>query len=51
MRIVVALLAIICVLVWLGFELRAKDRALSNVLYAFAVLFALLLSGAFWGWY
>ena len=48
MRIVVILLALSIVLGWLGFETRAKDRALSNVLWFFSAVFALALVGAFY---
>lgn len=51
MRVIVTLLALIAVLGWGGFEMRAKDRPLSNVLYGFAALFAVMLAGAFFGWY
>ena len=51
MRIVYALIAVSLVLGWLGFELRSRDRPLSNVLYGFAILFLLVLLGALFGWY
>ena len=51
MRIVFVLLGIIIVLGWLGFETRARDRAVSNVLYGFCAVFTVLLIGAFFGWY
>ncbi|MCP5149545.1 MAG: hypothetical protein H6982_02260 [Chromatiales bacterium] len=51
MRVVVMLLALIAVLSWLGYETRARDRALSNVLWAFAVAFAVALGAAFFGYY
>ena len=49
MRIVVTLLVIIAVLAWAGFEMRARDRGISNVLFGFSGLFALMLLGAFFG--
>ena len=51
MRVIVTLLALIAVLTWLGFELRAKDKAWSNVLFGFSVILTLVLLGAFFGWY
>ena len=51
MRAVFILLASSVVLVWLGYEMRGKHRAVSNVLYAFGGLFAIILLGAFLDWY
>ena len=47
MRAVFILLALSLVLGWLGYEMRGRDRAVSNVLFAFAGLFAIILLGAF----
>ena len=47
MRILFILLALVIVLAWLGFEVRSRDRAVSNVLYGFSALFAVILLGAF----
>lgn len=47
MRAVFILLALSLVLGWLGYEMRGKDRAVSNVLFGFAGLFAIILIGAF----
>lgn len=35
-------------LAWFGYRTRPKDRALSNVLWFFSVVFALGLIGAFY---
>lgn len=51
MRVIFFLLGLIIVLGWLGVELRSRDKALSNVLLTFSGLFAVLLIGAFFGWY
>ena len=51
MRIVYLLLGLSLVLGWLGFELRPRDRALSNVLYGFAGLFLFVVTGALFEWY
>jgi hypothetical protein len=46
-RAVFILLALSIILAWLGYEMRGRDRALSNVLFVFAGLFAAILIGAF----
>lgn len=51
MRALFILLALSLVLAWLGYELRGKYRAVSNVLFAFAGLFAVILLGAFLDWH
>lgn len=51
MRAVFILLALSLVLAWLGYEMREKYRAVSNVLFAFSGLFAFILIGAFLDWY
>ena len=48
---VFALLGVSLVLAWLGYELRGRDRAVSNVLFAFAGFCAIVLLGAFLDWY
>lgn len=45
------LLALSLVLGWLGYETRAKARAVSHVLFGFAAFFAFVLLGAFLDWY
>lgn len=47
MRALVVLLAAIAVLTWLGIELREKSPAISQVLFGFAALFAVVLAAAF----
>lgn len=49
MRILVTLLVIIAVLAWAGFEMRRRDLGVSNVLFGFAGVFALMLLGVFFG--
>ena len=51
MRALFILLALSLVLAWLGYEMRGKYRAVSNVLFAFAALFAIILIGAFLDWH
>ena len=51
MRAVFILLALSIVLAWLGYETRGKNRALSNVFFVFAGLFAAILIGAFLDWH
>ena len=46
MRVIVFLVGLIVALVWIGLEIRSKNRPASNVIYAFAVLFTVLLIGA-----
>ena len=47
MRALFILFALSLVLGWLGYEMRGKHRAVSNVLFGFAGLFAIILIGAF----
>ena len=49
MRIVFTLLAIIAILTLVAVPLRRRDRAVSNVLLAFAGVFAVMLVAAFLG--
>ena len=49
MRIVFTLLAIIVILTLIAVSLRSRDRAVSNVLLAFAGVFAVMLVAAFFG--
>ena len=49
MRIVFTLLAIISVLTLVALSLRGRERAVSNVLLAFAGVFAVMLVAAFFG--
>ena len=51
MRAVFILLALSLVLAWLGYETRERQRAVSNVLFGFAGIFAIILLGAFLDWY
>ena len=51
MRVIIFILAIIAVLVWLGFELRGRMRDLSMLCFGLAAVFAVLLVGAFFGIY
>ena len=51
MRVLFILLGLSLVLAWLGYETRGKYRAVSNVLFTFAGLFALILLGAFLDWH
>ena len=51
MRAVFILLALSLVLAWLGYEMRGRERAVSNVLFVFAGLFAIILLGAFFDWH
>ena len=51
MRALFILIALSLVLAWLGYEMRGKYRAVSNVLLAFAGLFAIILLGAFLDWH
>ena len=49
MRVVFTLLAIIVALVVVAVSLRARERGVSNVLFAFAGVFAVMLVAAFFG--
>lgn len=49
MRIIIALLAAIVILAWLGFELRERYRDIAYALFALAGLIALVLLGALLG--
>ncbi|MDX1514064.1 MAG: hypothetical protein R3174_10010 [Gammaproteobacteria bacterium] len=42
---IIVLIALIVVLVWVGVELRSTQKPVSNVLFAFAILFTFLLIG------
>lgn len=46
MRIIILLIGLIIALVWLGVEVRTKHKPASNVMFAFALLFVVLLIGA-----
>jgi hypothetical protein len=46
MRIIILLLGLIIALTWLGVEVRKRHRPASNVMFAFALLFLVLLAGA-----
>ena len=46
MRIIILLIGLIIALVWLGIEVRGKHKPASNVMFAFALLFLVLLAGA-----
>ena len=45
MRMIIFLVALIVALIWIGVEIRSKQKPASNVLFAFAVLFTFLLIG------
>lgn len=47
MRVVITLLVLIVVAGWAGFELRQRQPGISQALYGFAILFAVLLVAAF----
>lgn len=49
MRIIILLIALVVALSWLGFEVRKKHKPASNVMFAFALLFLVLLVGAVFG--
>ncbi|NIR31193.1 MAG: hypothetical protein GWN84_18160 [Gammaproteobacteria bacterium] len=49
MRVIIAFLAAIVVLAWLGFELRERYRDIAYALFALAGLIALVLLGAVLG--
>lgn len=46
MRVIILLIGLIIALGWIGVEVRGKYRPASNVLFAFALLFTVLLIGA-----
>lgn len=46
MRIIILLVALVAALIWIGVEVRKKHKPASNVLFAFALLFVVLLIGA-----
>jgi putative exporter of polyketide antibiotics len=46
MRIIILLVGLVIALSWLGVEVRNKHKPASNVLFAFALLFLVLLVGA-----
>lgn len=46
MRIIILLIGLIIALSWLGVEVRKKHKPASNVMFAFALLFVVLLAGA-----
>ena len=46
MRIIILLVGLIIALGWIGVEVRKKHRPASNVMFAFALLFMVLLAGA-----
>ena len=51
MRAIFLLLGAIIVLSWFAFELRKRNRELSQVLVALAAVLTVLLVGAFFGLY
>lgn len=51
MRVVYVLAALVVILGWLSFELRARNRDLSQVLLVFAILAAVALAAAALGLY
>ena len=46
MRMIILLIGLIIALIWIGVEIRPKQKPASNVLFAFAALFTILLVGA-----
>lgn len=46
MRIIIFLIGLIVALTWIGIEVRDRHKPASNVLFAFALLFLVLLTGA-----
>lgn len=46
MRVIILLLGLIVALCWIGYEVRGRYRHVSNVLFAFALFFLVLLLGA-----
>lgn len=51
MRVVYVLVALVVVLGWLSFELRGRNRDVSQVLLAFTILAAVALAAAALGLY
>ena len=51
MRVVYILVALVVVLGWLSFELRERNREISQVLFAFTILAAVALAAAALGLY
>ena len=51
MRVVYILAALVVVLGWLSFEMRARNRDVSQVLFAFTILAAVALVAAALGLY
>jgi hypothetical protein len=49
MRVILILLALIAFLGWGGFELRERNREVSQILFALAALLGILLFAAFFG--
>ncbi len=47
MHVVITLLILILVTGWAGFELRGKQPGVSQALFGFSILFAILLTAAF----
>lgn len=47
MRVVVILVLLSLVLGWAGFELRKRQPGISQALYGFSILFAIMLVAAF----
>lgn len=46
MRVIILLIGLVIALTWIGVEVRKRHKPASNVLFAFAVLFSVLLVGA-----
>lgn len=51
MRVIFVLTALIIVLGWLGFELRERQKDISQVLFGFAAVLLVFLVGAFFGFF
>ena len=51
MRVVYILAALVIVLGWLSFEMRSRNRDVSQVLFAFTILAAVALAAAALGLY
>lgn len=46
MRMIILLIGLIVAMIWIAIEIRSTQKPASNVLFAFATLFTLLLMGA-----
>ncbi|MGF1615191.1 MAG: hypothetical protein ACFCVA_15155 [Gammaproteobacteria bacterium] len=51
MRVIIILLGLIAFLAWAGFELKDRQRDVSQILLVLAILLTLVLFGALFGLY